>query len=195
MRVAVEHALVHNTVDVSRDMYFHNFMPCGIQHGVENLTNAAIMYVFKHYQAKLTIVPLPPRPPSVLPTFDTLPLPQALQCALEEKEKLKATKPTKATKRKPAQTPATQMLAFKTPQQELVPPATQTPQQERAYTVQMHEHVRALLQTPSPDIMHKLTSVCQFPTDSNGLPELFNYDEADDEIGLAIYDVLFPPRQ
>ena len=190
MRVAVEHALVHNTVDVSRDMYFHNFMPCGIQHGVENLTNAAIMYVFTHYQAQLTIVPLPPRPPSVLPTFDTLPLPQALQCALEEKEKLKATKPTKATKRKPAQTPATQMLAFKTPQQELLVERAS----ERAYTVQMHEHVRALLQTPSPDIMHKLTSVCQFPTDSNGLPELFNYDEAD-EIGLAIYDVLFPPRQ
>ena len=189
MRAAVEHALVHKTVDVSGDVYFHNYMPCGIQHGVDTLTNAAIMHVFMQYQAQLTVVPLPPRPPSVMPTFDTLPLPPALQRALKQKEQLK---PTKPAKRKPAS---------KTPQHELVPaqtPATQTPQQERAYTVQMHEHVRALLQTPSPDIMRKLTSVCQeFPTDSNGLPELFDYGEADeiDEIGLALYNVLFPPRQ
>lgn len=182
MRAAVEHALVHKTVDVSGDVYFHNYMPCGIQHGVDTLTNAAIMHVFTHYQAQLTVVPLPPRPPSVVLTFDTLPLPPALHHALKQKEQLK---PTKSTKRKPAS---------KTPQHELVP-ALPAPVVERAYTVQMHEHVRALLQTPSPDIMCKLASVCQeFPTDSNGLPELFDYGEAD-EIGLALYNVLFPPCQ
>lgn len=168
MRAAVQHAMMHNILDVSADTYYQNYMPCGIEYGVENLTNAAIMYLYTHYQAQLTVVPLPPCPPCVLPTFPTVPFSTALHQAVDQKN---------ACKQRNKKHPKAAAHV------------------ERMYTVEMHERIRRHLEsTLAQDVFEKVSAHYKFPVDDDGDPVFYEYDAISDDDGLIVYKIFFPPQ-
>jgi hypothetical protein len=99
MRAAVENALSTNVLDASNDILYRNYLPCGLEYGVQNITNAVVMHLYTSYQGQLTVMPLPPSPPPLIPEFPTCPLPEALKTLKARSAKEKDIAPTPGVRR------------------------------------------------------------------------------------------------
>jgi hypothetical protein len=165
MRTAVEQAMSQNRLDVSQDTFYHKYMPCGISHGVENLTNASIKYLYLNYAAQLNVIPLPPSPPPIIPTFPTREYPRALTEAMEKKQLSKKPLVTKA---------ATVARQF-------------TPEM---YTQFINRYNNATKEEMTALIAY--VTRMGLPKDAEGEVNL-SYPCISDEVGFGVYTIFFPP--